>query len=56
MQLPSHVASAGATAEDAAGGRTVVDERGLHKIWSEKGVRLAKKIQVGPCIPVRIQL
>ena len=24
--------------------------------WSEKGVRLAQKMQVGPCIPVGIQL
>ena len=24
--------------------------------WSEKGVRLAQKMQVGPCIPVEIQL
>ena len=26
------------------------------KLWSEKGVRLALKMPVGPCIPVGIEL
>jgi hypothetical protein len=28
----------------------------LSVFWSEKGVRLAQKMQVGPCIPVKVQL
>ena len=34
----------------------VDDVRAGHDLPSENGVRLAQKMQVGPCIPVGIQL